>query len=116
MQIYGLFKHTPDYRVVNENGDRVGVHRKNCAISSAIRKLLTSPKKKPRSRLFMTQKNSAATRRSSRSRNLPCMTPLPVMGKPEHKVEGYLCDKAEAYGFLHYKFTSPGRRGVPDQL
>lgn len=38
------------------------------------------------------------------------------MGKPEHRVEGYLCDKAEAYGFLHYKFTSPGRRGVPDQL
>lgn len=24
MQIYGLFKHTPDYRVVNENGDRIG--------------------------------------------------------------------------------------------
>lgn len=38
------------------------------------------------------------------------------MGKPEHQVEGYLYDKAQEYGFLCYKFTSPGRKGVPDRI
>lgn len=38
------------------------------------------------------------------------------MGKPEGTVESHLKDKAEAEGFLYYKFTSPGRRGVPDRV
>lgn len=38
------------------------------------------------------------------------------MGKPEAKVENYLLDKATKNGFLCYKFTSPGRRGVPDRI
>lgn len=38
------------------------------------------------------------------------------MGKPEGQVEDYLIKKCEEYGFLCYKFTSPGRKGVPDRI
>jgi hypothetical protein len=38
------------------------------------------------------------------------------MGKPEARVENYLLDSATKHGFLCYKFTSPGRRGVPDRI
>lgn len=38
------------------------------------------------------------------------------MGKPEGIVEDYLIKKCNEHGCLHYKFSSPGRRGVPDQI
>lgn len=38
------------------------------------------------------------------------------MGRKEHDVEDYLCRWVELYGGLPYKFTSPGRRNVPDRL
>ena len=38
------------------------------------------------------------------------------MGKPEETVELYLKKKAEAKGFLCYKFVSPGHNGVPDRI
>lgn len=34
----------------------------------------------------------------------------------ESKVENYLQDKSSKYGFLCYKFTSPGTSGVPDRI
>lgn len=36
--------------------------------------------------------------------------------KPEETVETHLRDRAEALGFLCYKFTSPGNNGVPDRI
>ena len=38
------------------------------------------------------------------------------MGRPEHYVEGYLVDECRRRGWWTAKFTSPGLRGVPDQL
>ena len=38
------------------------------------------------------------------------------MGKPEGIVENYLFHQAKKHGFLCYKFTSPGHRGVPDRI
>jgi len=38
------------------------------------------------------------------------------MGKAEAKIEEYLKKEAEASGFLCYKFTAPGRTGVPDRV
>lgn len=38
------------------------------------------------------------------------------MGKAEEYVEGYLRKKTKEAGYLCYKFTSPGRRGVPDEI
>lgn len=38
------------------------------------------------------------------------------MGKPEAHVEDYLYEKSDEFGFLCYKFTSPGHRGVPDRV
>lgn len=38
------------------------------------------------------------------------------MGKAENTVEGYLRKQCAAYGFLCYKFTSPGHNGVPDEI
>ena len=38
------------------------------------------------------------------------------MGKPEGIVEDYLFRQAEKHGFLCFKFTSPGHRGVPDRI
>lgn len=36
--------------------------------------------------------------------------------KPEEVIEEYLRKRAEALGFLCYKFTSPGNSGVPDRV
>lgn len=36
--------------------------------------------------------------------------------KPESIIEEYLRQRAEALGFLCYKFTSPGNNGVPDRV
>lgn len=38
------------------------------------------------------------------------------MGKPEGLVENYLIKQSKANGYLCYKFTSPGKRGVPDRI
>ena len=38
------------------------------------------------------------------------------MGRPEHYVEGYLVDMFRRRGWWTAKFTSPGMRGVPDQI
>lgn len=38
------------------------------------------------------------------------------MGKPEGKVENYLVDRCGQLGWLQFKFTAPGRRGVPDRI
>lgn len=38
------------------------------------------------------------------------------MGRPEHYVEGYLVDECRRRGWWTAKFTSPGMRGVPDQI
>lgn len=38
------------------------------------------------------------------------------MGKPEGQIESYLIKQAKKYGFLYYKFTAPGRNGVPDRI
>lgn len=38
------------------------------------------------------------------------------MGKPEGKVEDYLIKRCKDNNILCYKFTSPGRRGVPDRI
>ena len=38
------------------------------------------------------------------------------MGKAENFVESYLKQQAEKNGFLCYKMTSPGLRGVPDRI
>ena len=38
------------------------------------------------------------------------------MGKPEGIIEDYLGTQAAKNGFLFYKFTSPGHRGVPDRI
>ena len=38
------------------------------------------------------------------------------MGRPEHHVEGYLIDQCRSRGWWTAKFTSPGLRGVPDQV
>lgn len=34
----------------------------------------------------------------------------------ESRVERLLVECAQSLGYLHYKFTSPGKRGVPDRL
>jgi hypothetical protein len=34
----------------------------------------------------------------------------------EKVIENYLCEEAKKIGGLCYKFTSPGRRGVPDRI
>lgn len=38
------------------------------------------------------------------------------MGKPEGIVEDYLITQSKKHNCLCYKFTSPGRRGVPDRI
>lgn len=38
------------------------------------------------------------------------------MGKPEGKVEDYLVSRCDQLGWIQFKFTAPGRRGVPDRL
>lgn len=38
------------------------------------------------------------------------------MGKPEGRIENHLKQIAEDTGFLYFKFTSPGRAGVPDRI
>lgn len=38
------------------------------------------------------------------------------MGRAEGYVENYLVKKAKEKGFLCFKFTSPGIRGVPDRI
>lgn len=38
------------------------------------------------------------------------------MGKPEGKVESYLVDACRERGYVEFKFTAPGKRGVPDRL
>lgn len=38
------------------------------------------------------------------------------MGKPEGRIESYLRQRAEAMGYLCWKFTSPGTNGGPDRL
>lgn len=38
------------------------------------------------------------------------------MGKPEGKVEDYLVARCDQLGWIQFKFTAPGRRGVPDRL
>lgn len=38
------------------------------------------------------------------------------MGRAEGYVENYLVKKAKEKGFLCFKFTSPGTRGVPDRI
>lgn len=38
------------------------------------------------------------------------------MGKAENYVEEYLHTQSKKYGFLCYKFTAPGTRGVPDRI
>jgi len=38
------------------------------------------------------------------------------MGKKESKVEKHLVGKIEELGGICYKFTSPGRNGVPDRV
>ena len=40
------------------------------------------------------------------------MNPDPL----EKKIEGDVCLYAKTKGILHYKFTSPGKRSVPDRL
>ena len=40
---------------------------------------------------------------------------LPSEQKESH-IEQYLCDKIKELGGIAYKFTSPGRRSVPDRL
>lgn len=34
----------------------------------------------------------------------------------EKQIEQYLTRKAKEHGFLSYKFSSPGNRGVPDRI
>lgn len=38
------------------------------------------------------------------------------MGKPEGIIEDYLIKQAENHDSVCYKFTSPGKRGVPDRI
>lgn len=38
------------------------------------------------------------------------------MARREKQVEKRLCDRAREHGGIAYKFTSPGRRSVPDRL
>lgn len=38
------------------------------------------------------------------------------MGKPEGRIENHLIKRCKQHGFLTYKFTSPGHRGVPDRI
>lgn len=38
------------------------------------------------------------------------------MGKPEGIVENYLIKQSAIHDCLCYKFTSPGKRGVPDRI
>lgn len=38
------------------------------------------------------------------------------MGKPEAYIENYLGAKCKRFGFLYYKFVSPGHSGVPDRI
>lgn len=38
------------------------------------------------------------------------------MPRREKQVEARLCDRAREHGGTAYKFTSPGRRAVPDRL
>lgn len=36
--------------------------------------------------------------------------------RPEAKIEEHLITRCKALGFLHYKFTAPSTRGVPDRI
>ena len=47
---------------------------------------------------------------------LPISRGSSPMGRPEHYVEGYLVDECRRRGWWTAKFTSPGMRGVPDQI
>lgn len=38
------------------------------------------------------------------------------MGKPEGKVESHLVSRCKELGWIQFKFTAPGRRGVPDRI
>ena len=38
------------------------------------------------------------------------------MGKPENSVEAYLARRCKALRWEQFKFTAPGRRGVPDRV
>lgn len=38
------------------------------------------------------------------------------MGKPEGKVENHLIKRCKELGWIQFKFTAPGRRGVPDRI
>lgn len=38
------------------------------------------------------------------------------MGKPEGIIENYLIRQSKKHGCLCYKFTSPGKNGVPDRI
>lgn len=38
------------------------------------------------------------------------------MGKPEGTIESYLEKQSEKHGCICYKFTSPGRKGMPDRI
>lgn len=38
------------------------------------------------------------------------------MTGPEAKIERAVCDYAKGKGWLAYKFTSPGKRAVPDRM
>lgn len=38
------------------------------------------------------------------------------MGKPEGIIEDYLYSQAQKHNCLCFKFTSPGKRGVPDRI
>lgn len=38
------------------------------------------------------------------------------MGKPEGIIENYLKKQSKEHDCLCYKFTSPGKRGVPDRI
>lgn len=38
------------------------------------------------------------------------------MGKPEGIIEDYLYNQALKHNCLCFKFTSPGKRGVPDRI
>lgn len=38
------------------------------------------------------------------------------MGKPEGLVENHLVRRCKERGWMQFKFTAPGRRGVPDRI
>lgn len=40
----------------------------------------------------------------------------PDTGTIENEIEAYLLESCRAVGFLCWKFTSPGRAGVPDRV